>query len=871
MKLLKKTLILVTITMICLFITVQGITHFILLQNALNVEQRTMQNHAERVMNALKIELNQLDSTAIDWSAWDDTYNFVQTNNTEFIELNLADETFSNLRVSFMLFFNTSGEIVFAKTFDLLTQTEIGTPPELIDKIKSDNSLIFHESEKSCINGIILSSTPALISSHPILTSTKEGPIQGTLIFGRFLDEIEINLLSELVNLPISVQVINEHMSQEFQVVNASLSKEKPIFINPINDKFVAGYVLFEDINGEPCLIMKIEQTRDYYIQGFNSAIYFSTVLAILSAIFATTIAFALRKFVLTPLSNVVHIIKKIGSTNDFSKRIPVKGNDEISELAKEINRMLTTVEEAGEKLKIERDRAQKYLDIAGTIIVALNLEGRITLINRAGCKILGCTQENIVGKNWFDNFIPERCRRELEALFKSILSTEGYIYYENPVLTKDGKERLISWCNIALKDLEGKTIGTLSAGMDITEQKMMEEALRDSEQRLRNLIELAPEPIYINDLNGVFLDGNKQAEILLGYSKEELVGKSFLEAGILPKECIPKVLQLLQKNAQGEKAGPEEIELIKKDGSRVIVEVSSFPVKRGDVVEVLGIARDVTERKRLLKELEKYSHHLEELVEQRTEQLKKAQEQLIRAERLAAIGQVAAMVGHDLRNPLTSIKGATYYLKTKFEPNMDPKVIEVIELIEKGVEYANNIIIDLLEFSREIKLELAETTPKAIVDEAFSLVTVPKNIEVLNQAHDESRIKIDVEKMRRVFYNIIKNAIDAMPNGGKLTIASKIINGDVEITFSDTGSGMTKEIMEKIWTPFFTTKSKGIGLGLAICKRFVEAHGGKISVESEVGKGTTFTITVPIKKEIGGEKIWVKTQESLLSTTTRE
>jgi signal transduction histidine kinase len=206
-----------------------------------------------------------------------------------------------------------------------------------------------------------------------------------------------------------------------------------------------------------------------------------------------------------------------------------------------------------------------------------------------------------------------------------------------------------------------------------------------------------------------------------------------------------------------------------------------------------------------------------------------------------------------------------------KSGPKMGKKTKEMLELIEGDIEYSNKIINDLLEYSREIQLELTETTPKIIIKEALSLVKVPKNIQVSDSTRTEPRIRVDVEKMKRVFINIIKNAIDAMPKGGKLTIKSKKTDGNLEIAFADTGIGMSKDVVEKLWTPLFTTKAKGMGLGLPICKRAVEAHGGNISLESTVGKGTTFTVTVPIQPQLeGGEKIWVNMQESLLSKTTK-
>jgi len=284
--------------------------------------------------------------------------------------------------------------------------------------------------------------------------------------------------------------------------------------------------------------------------------------------------------------------------------------------------------------------------------------------------------------------------------------------------------------------------------------------------------------------------------------------------------------------------------------------------------IENAKLIHQLNEAKKQIKE---YADQLEVKVKQRTQELMETQNRLLKSERLAAIGEIAAMVGHDLRNPLTGIAGATYYLKMKTDSKMSKKTRKMLELIEEDIEYSNKIINDLLEYSREMQLELTETTPKTIMKEALSLVEVPKNIKVIDSTRPEPKIKIDVEKMKRVFVNIIKNAIDAMPKGGKLTIKTKKTDYTLEIAFTDTGIGMPKNIVEKLWTPLFTTKAKGMGFGLPICKRVVEAHEGNISAESTVGKGTTFTITIPIQPRLeGGEKIWVDTQESLLSTTTK-
>jgi signal transduction histidine kinase len=258
----------------------------------------------------------------------------------------------------------------------------------------------------------------------------------------------------------------------------------------------------------------------------------------------------------------------------------------------------------------------------------------------------------------------------------------------------------------------------------------------------------------------------------------------------------------------------------------------------------------------------------LKRRLKQTQRKLEETEEQLLKAERLGAIGQLAAMVGHDLRNPLTGIAGATYYLKRKNSSRLDAKSKEMLEIIEKDIEYSNKIINDLLDYSREIKLEIEQKSPRSIVEEALSRIEIPVKVEVANLTENEPIVKVDSQKIVRTFVNLIRNALDAMPKGGTLTIRSSKASNRIEISFNDTGTGMSKETIERIWTPLFTTKAKGMGFGLAISKRFIEAHGGKITVDSAVGQGTTFTIALPLEPKVNYDvEVDMSSQESQART----
>jgi signal transduction histidine kinase len=173
-----------------------------------------------------------------------------------------------------------------------------------------------------------------------------------------------------------------------------------------------------------------------------------------------------------------------------------------------------------------------------------------------------------------------------------------------------------------------------------------------------------------------------------------------------------------------------------------------------------------------------------------------------------------------------------------------------MLSTIEKSVDYSNKIVNDLLDYSREIKLELTQTTPKELLKTALGMLEVPYGVEVVDKSEAYPEIRVDLPKMSRVVVNIIKNAFDAMTHGGTLTVTSKETQGCWKISFADTGVGMSRDTLNSLWAPLFTTKAKGMGFGLAICKRIAEAHGGKILVESTLDKGTVFTITVPIQPQ---------------------
>jgi len=254
----------------------------------------------------------------------------------------------------------------------------------------------------------------------------------------------------------------------------------------------------------------------------------------------------------------------------------------------------------------------------------------------------------------------------------------------------------------------------------------------------------------------------------------------------------------------------------------------------------VQAFARDITHRRERQQEVEEYTLLL-------SNKATEYETQLQASEKLIKIGELVNIVGHELRNPLSVINHSVYFLKMVME-DVDEKVSEYLKRIEGEIATCNKIIGDLLNYSRKRKLNLQESNINNLLEDVLTKIFFPDGIEVIKHfASDLPLIIADAVELKQVFLNLVMNAIQAMPEGGKLILTTGWKDDYLYVHVEDTGIGIPKENKGKIFVPQFTTKPKGIGLGLAVSKGLIEEHGGRITVESEVGKGTTFTVELPI------------------------
>jgi signal transduction histidine kinase len=250
--------------------------------------------------------------------------------------------------------------------------------------------------------------------------------------------------------------------------------------------------------------------------------------------------------------------------------------------------------------------------------------------------------------------------------------------------------------------------------------------------------------------------------------------------------------------------------------------------------------------------ELAKYRQHLEELVRERTRELEEAHEQLIRKERLAALGQLTATVAHEIRNPLGTVKTSIFSIGDALERNELERVYRALKLAERNIQRCDGIINELLDYTRKWEVKLEPVAIDLWLNDLLDEQEIPENIECRRELHADLVLPIAREHLRRAVVNVFANAIQAMQDEetteNRLTIESAVTEDRLEIHIIDTGPGIVKNVLDKVFEPLFSTKGFGIGLGLPIVRDIMERHGGGIEIQSEIGKGTIVILWLPLE-----------------------
>lgn len=313
-----------------------------------DLESNIVSEHVGRVLNQFNQEYKNLAAIAYDWSVWNDTYSFINDTNEEYIEWNLQYEIFYDIDINFMLFYNKSDALVYSKVFDIDQRNETLLPSSLYTYINENKKSFFYRPDLNFSqSGIIFydkNETPLIISTNPIIHTNNKGPIQGTLIIGRFLNTDRINSIANITQLSIIIHPLSSQLPIDFKHTSSYI-QGKPVFIQPINSTCIAGYVNVDDLFGNPVFILHVGSNRDIYNQGQDVIQHLIISLFVTMAVLLIIVVIILDRFVTSRLTYLSKSVNEIKNYDDLSKHLDVKGNDEIAFLEKNINNMLTSLQ----------------------------------------------------------------------------------------------------------------------------------------------------------------------------------------------------------------------------------------------------------------------------------------------------------------------------------------------------------------------------------------------------------------------------------------------------------------------------------------------------------------------------------------------
>jgi PAS domain S-box-containing protein len=461
--------------------------------------------------------------------------------------------------------------------------------------------------------------------------------------------------------------------------------------------------------------------------------------------------------------------------------------------------------------------------------------------VNNAFERLTGLKRENIVGKH-VTEVLPgiEKDPADWIGRYGKVATSCQPIKFENYSQALDKWFVVSAFC-----PEKGYFAATFE---EVTERKKAEQEVQRAKNDWERTFDSVPDFIAILDNEYRIIRANRAMAQQLGVTIEQAIGLTCykrLHGTYGPPEYCPHALTM--------KDGKEHIAEVHEPnmGGDFLVSTTPLRDEKGRLVGSVHVARNITDRKQMQTKLEEYAAHLEELVEERTQQLKDS-------ERLTAIGETAGMVGHDLRNPLQTVTGETYLAKSELEqiPDSPAKknLEESLNTIAEQIGYMDKIVSDLQDFVRPVTPDKRPANLGILLTATAAEVNIPENIEVETEIGRKlPEIPVDAQLLKRVFINLVTNAVQAMPLGGKIAIKVRLQRkktansaSRILVQVEDTGEGIPENVKPKIFRPLFTTKSKGQGFGLAVCKRVIEAHGGTITFESQYGKGSTFTVELP-------------------------
>jgi PAS domain S-box-containing protein len=482
MDLRTKTLVIFGIGIIVILTGFIVYSSVILQQSYKNIEIKELHENLGQVGSAIEYGLSDLDSTLRDWAEWDETYDFVENNNSAYIDENLNKDTYETLDLNFIILFNTSGGRVFAEGYNKTTDHLEPISPELMDTIVRDRPLFGFPSPgtSSSVKGLLfVGRQPVLVAAQPVLKSNGEGRAAGIMVIGRNIDNIQLERISRITGTSVAViDPVTMQRDPVLRPIKTQLDAGIPDVIYPVSPNTIIGYVSFEELNVTPeNYYIEVTEPRVIYQSGISTVLSFLFIVIVAMIAFGALGLFLIDRMVLSRISTITNDIGAIGSGDDNNRICEVSGNDELTQLSVEINRML-------EQLSRARLRYKSIVEGLTEFICRFDTNGMVTFMNPAFESFSRHLLKSGENLSIFDIFHPVMSKEDFNAMLKPLTSGSPAISGEHEQLL-DGEDHFITWTISGIFDRDGRLQECQFVGRDITGAKQTEAALQQVTKKL--------------------------------------------------------------------------------------------------------------------------------------------------------------------------------------------------------------------------------------------------------------------------------------------------------------------------------------------------------------------------------------------------
>ncbi|MHC4585241.1 MAG: CHASE4 domain-containing protein [Planctomycetota bacterium] len=853
----RKKIILILLCVIALYSVVQyGIERLVILPSFTSLQQTEAQKNIERCRNAIQNQIICLDDLCADWSGWDDTYKFVQDKNSDYIESNLVESTFTSPKLNLLSIYNLEGKVIWGKIYNLQNETYVDRKefPKL--SFGNDHMLLKHNSTESYIQGLYLTEQgPMLISSRPILTSEGQGPIRGTLIMGRFLDKNMIENFSRDLSIKFSVETIRDVSDKEQRKhLLGQISKDRPYVLEQDDNDLLHIYGLEYDVAGEPAILITVDVPATIIAKGRTATRFAFLSILLSGAIIIFVIYWVMKKTILGRLAGISESIDEVIEKRDFSVRTSVCGSDELGRLGDNLNNMLKHVDKVEEALRASEEQYRGIFEAITDGLRIGTMDGQVVKVNQAFAQMHGYSTEELATlspRHW----INADSHNLFEQFIESIKAGKAF-QCEGRDVRKDGSVFDVEVHGIPW-NYQGK-LHTLTIVRDITERKQLHEILDRKQKNLEAIFDAAPLGMILVDDQGFIKRVNDVLAKLVHRDFPEIINRQLGEGlacihasnqadgcdngTFCPKCPIRNIFEGVLSSWQATR-GVEVQAGVLIDGKEANpwLEISAEPTYIDGNRHVVLAIQDITKRK-----------HTEQALKEMMSQASMAN---------TAKSQFLATMSHEIRTPMNAIIGFSNLLA---ESELTDEQKEHLNLVRESSHNLLRLIDDILDLSKieakKVDIDIAECSLGQLLNSVESLMMSKAKIEgldfkIIEESGLPAQIRTDVTRVRQCLVNLAGNAIKFTREGHiYLRVSLQEIENTPFIRFDveDTGIGIPKDKQDEIFETFVQADNStsrefgGTGLGLTISKHLAELLGGQLTMSSEVGKGSVFSLTLP-------------------------